>query len=262
MRFARFEYNGKVKLGVVEGDEICLLKGSLFARYEETKTRYPLTEVKLLPPVIPSKVICIAHNYRELIAEIEEPVPHEPLFFLKPPSCLIGHEDAIVYPRGAERVIYEGELAIVIKDKVKDVPEEMALNHILGFSCFNDVTERALIEKDRFLLNLAKGFDTFGPFGPYLSTGLEPNHLEVKTFLNGQLMQHDNTKNCIFSVQYILHYLSRCMTLCPGDVVTTGTPKGIAPMKPDDVVEVEIEGIGRLKNVVTMPDKAGARDAG
>jgi len=250
MKFARFEYKGKVFLGMVKGGEITVLDGSLFDRYEETKAHYPLSDVKLLPPALSTKIVCIGRNYRGHIEEIGAEVPEEPEVFLKPPSSLIGHEDAIIYPRNAQRVDYEGELAVVIKDKMKDVPEDETLNHVLGCSCFNDVTERALVMKDPSLLIVAKGFDTFSPFGPYIVTGLNPNNLEVKTYLNGKLMQHDNTKNWVFSIQQILHYASQCMTLYPGDILTTGTPKGTAPMKPDDVVEVEIEGIGKLRNMV------------
>jgi 2-keto-4-pentenoate hydratase/2-oxohepta-3-ene-1,7-dioic acid hydratase in catechol pathway len=250
MKFARFEYEGKVSLGMVKGEEITVLHGSLFDHYEETKTHYPLSDVKLLPPALPTKIVCIGRNYRGHIEEIGAEVPEEPEVFLKPPSSLIGHEDAIICPRNAQRVDYEGELAVVIKDKMKDVPEDETLNHVLGCSCFNDVTERALVMKDPILLIVAKGFDTFSPFGPYVVTGLNPNNLEVKTYLNGKLMQHDNTKNWVFSIQQILHYASQCMTLYPGDIVSTGTPKGVAPMKPGDMVEVEIEGIGKLRNTV------------
>jgi 2-keto-4-pentenoate hydratase/2-oxohepta-3-ene-1,7-dioic acid hydratase in catechol pathway len=219
MKFARFAYEGNVFLGMVREEEITVLDGSLFDGYEETKARYPLSDVKLLPPVLPSKIVCIGRNYRGHIEEIGAEVPEEPEVFLKPPSSLIGHEDAIIYPRSAERVDYEGELAVVIKEKMKDVPEGDTLNHVLGCSCFNDVTERALVVKDPILLIVAKGFDTFSPFGPYIVTDLDPNNLE-------------------------------CMTLYPGDIVTTGTPKGVAPMRPGDVVEVEVEGIGRLRNTV------------
>jgi 2-keto-4-pentenoate hydratase/2-oxohepta-3-ene-1,7-dioic acid hydratase in catechol pathway len=250
MKFARFEYDRNVFLGMVKGEEITVLNGSLFDSYEETTAHYPLSDVKLLPPVIPTKIVCIGRNYRGHIEEIGAEVPEEPEVFLKPPSSLIGHEDAIIYPRSAERVDYEGELAVVIKDKMKDVPEGETLNYVLGCSCFNDVTERALVVKDPFLLIVAKGFDTFSSFGPYIVTDLDPNNLEVKTYLNGKLMQHDNTMSWVFSIQRILHYVSQCMTLYPGDIVTTGTPKGVAPMKPGDVVEVEIEGIGRLRNTV------------
>jgi len=151
---------------------------------------------------------------------------------------------------GAKRVDFEGKLAVVIKDRMKDAPENEALNHVLGYSCFNDVTERSIVTKNIADLILAKGFDTFSAFGPYLVTSLDPNNLELKTYLNGKLMQHDNTRTGVSRHQQILHCLSQCMTLYPSDVVTTGTPKGIGPMKPGDVVDVEVEGIGRLRNIV------------
>jgi len=250
MKFARFEYQGNVLLGVVKGEVITVLDGSLFEDYEETKTHYPLSDIRLLPPVIPTKIVCVGLNYRKHIQEIGSDVPERPSVFLKPLTSLIGHGDAIIYPRNAERVDYEGELAVVIKDKIKDIPENQALQYVLGCSCFNDVTERALVMKDHRFLTIAKSFDTFGALGPYVVTDLDPNKLTVKTYLNGNVMQHDSTDNCIFSVQHLLSYVSQCMTLFPGDVISTGTPKGVGSMNPGDVVEVEIEGIGRLRNTV------------
>ena len=236
MKFARFECEGRVRFGVVQEGEIAVLDGSLFGTYDETNEHYLLSEVKLLPPVIPTKIIGIGRNYRQHIEEIGAKVPEKPRFFLKPPSSLIGHK--------------EGEAAIVIKEEMKDIPEDQALNYVLGCSCFNDVTERALVAENIGNLTLAKGFDTFSAFGPYVATDLDPNDLDVKTYLNGNLMQHDNTMNCVFNTQQILHYLSQCMTLYPGDIVATGTPKGIAPMSPGDIVEVEVQGVGMLRNTV------------
>jgi len=256
MKFARFEYGGNVSFGMVKAGEMIVLDGSPFDTYEETRTHYALSDVKLLPPAIPTKIVCIGLNFRGHIEEVGAKVPERPHVFLKPPSSLIGHEDAIIFPRGAERVDYEGELAVVVKEKMKDVPEDEALHHILGCSCFNDVTERAIVFNNIADLALAKGFDTFGACGPYLVSDLDPNNLELKTYLNGELMQHDNTRNCVFTVQHILSYLSQCMTLFPGDIVSMGTPKGIAPMKPGDVVEVEVEGVGRLRNTVISHDAA------
>jgi 2-keto-4-pentenoate hydratase/2-oxohepta-3-ene-1,7-dioic acid hydratase in catechol pathway len=250
MKLARFEYEDTVSFGIVREQTVVLLNGSPLDTYEETPVCHPLADVKLLPPVVPTKIVCIGMNYREHIKEIGAEVPTKPMFFLKPPSSLIGHEDDIIIPRGAERVDYEGELAVIIKEKMKDVPEDEALSHVAGYSCFNDVTERAIAMKGMANLTLAKGFDTFSVFGPYLVTGLDPDNLEVRTYLNGGLVQHDNTRNCVFSAQQILSYLSQCMTLYPGDLVSTGTPKGIAPMNPGDIVEVEVEGIGRLRNTL------------
>ncbi len=250
MKLVRFEYKGKVLYGVVRGQEISGMDGSIFDKYEENEKRYPLSDVKLLPPVMPSKIVCIGQNYLEHIKEIGGTPPKVPLYFLKPPSSLIGPDDHIVYPKMATRVDYEGELAIVIKTKMKDVVNQDVKNYVLGYSCFNDVTERDLVAKDPLNLTLSKGFDTFGAFGPCIETDVDPDHLELKTYLNGRLMQEDNSGNCLFTLQVLLEYLSQCLTLYPGDIVTTGTPKGVSPMKPGDLVEVEIEGIGRLSNKV------------
>jgi len=141
-------------------------------------------------------------------------------------------------------------MALVIKKPMKDVTEKDALSHVLGYSCFNDVTERALVTKSQAYLTEAKGYDTFGAFGPFLETDVEPDGLDIKTYLNGTVMQADNTGSCLFNVAKVLFAISRCMTLLPGDIVATGTPKGVSPMKPGDTIEVEIKGIGKLTNLV------------
>jgi 2-keto-4-pentenoate hydratase/2-oxohepta-3-ene-1,7-dioic acid hydratase in catechol pathway len=256
MKYARFEHEGNELYGIVKQEEILGVDGSIFDKYEETGVRYPISAVKLLPPVVPTKIVCIGQNYLEHIKEIGATPPEKPLYFLKPPSSLIGPEGDIIYPRNADRVDYEGELAVVIKKKMKDVPELETKKYVLGYSCFNDVTERALVGKDPFNLTIAKSFDTFSAFGPYIVTDIDPDNVQLKTYLNGELKQDDNTKNCVFNVKYLLHYLSECLTLCPGDIVITGTPKGIAPMNPGDLVEVEIEGIGKLSNRVKAADAA------
>ena len=250
MKYARYSHDGQVHFGIVSGEDLLELDGSILGHPAETGKRYPLAEVDLLPPILPTKIVCIGQNYLEHIKEIGATPPEEPLYFLKPPSSLIGPGDAIVYPKTATRVDYEGELAVVIKKTMKDVPEEKAKQYILGYSCFNDVTERDLVAKNPFNLTISKSFDTFSAFGPYIVTDLDPDNLQVKTYLNGELMQDDNTSQCVFDVETLLSYLSRCLTLCPGDIVTTGTPKGIAPMEPGDVVEVQIEKTGTLSNTV------------
>lgn len=250
MKFARFEYDGMVFYGTVRGDEITVIDGSIFGGYRETDVHYGLDMVRLLPPVEPSKIVCIGQNYIGHIKELGVTPPKKPLFFLKPPSSLIGPKDAIVYPKSAERVDYEGELAVVIGKTMKNVSRRDALPYVLGYSCFNDVTERKLAAENPFNLTLSKSFDTFSALGPYVVTDIDGNNARLRTFLNGVLMQDDNTRNCVFDIAYLLEYLSHCLTLCQGDIVTTGTPKGIAPMKPGDVVEVEIEGIGKLSNVI------------
>lgn len=254
VKFARFEYNKKTYQGVVDAEGIHVIKGSFWNHYEVSDRKHRISEVSFLPPVIPTKIVCVGQNYPGHIEELGVPVPGEPVIFFKPPSCLIGHEHPIFYPRNAERIDYEGELAIVIKHTMKRVNETDTLNYVLGYSCFNDVTERNMAAKDPFLLSLAKGFDSFGSFGPCIVTDLDPNHLMLKTYLNGELKQQDNTKNCVFGVQQVLSFISKYMTLFPGDIVITGTPRGIAPMKPGDTVEVEIESIGTLRNTVQSED--------
>ena len=255
MKFVRFEYNKEVYEGVVDSDEIQVIKGSFLNDYEVSAEKCSISDVRFLPPVIPTKIVCVGQNYLGHIEEIGVPVPKEPVLFLKPPSSLIGHEDPIIYARDANRIDYEGELAIVIKHKMKGVNETDTLNYVLGYSCFNDVTERDIQRKDPYFLNLAKGFDSFGPFGPYVVTDIDPNDLMVKTYLNGEIKQQDNTKNCVFNVQQVLSFISKYITLYPGDVVITGTPRGISPMKPGDTVEVEIEMIGTLRNTVQAEDQ-------
>jgi len=250
VKLARFEYNNKIYEGRVDAEQIHAIKGSFFDHYEVSGKTYRISEVRLLPPVIPTKIVCVGQNYLGHIEEVGAPVPKEPIIFLKPPSCLIGHEHPIIYGRDAVRIDYEGELAIVIKDQMKNVSESEALNYVLGYSCFNDVTERNMVAQNPFLLSLAKGIDSFGPFGPWIVTDLDPNGLMLKTYLNGELKQQDSTQNCVFSVAQVLSYISRYMTLLAGDIVITGTPRGIAPMKPGDTVEVAIEGIGTLRNTV------------
>lgn len=254
MKFARFEKDGKQRFGTVEGEDLRVIKGSIFNKYELTDSLFKLAEVKILPPTTPSKIICVAHNYRGLIEQIGEPFPEEPILFLKPPSCLIGHGDAIIIPSDAERLIFEGELAVIVKDEMKAVPLEKALAHVAGYTCFNDVTERAMIERDHFMLCLGKGMDTFGPCGPFLVNDINPNNLEIATYLNRKKMQADNTANCIFTVEFLLQYISERITLYPGDIVTTGTPRGVDTLLPEDLVEVEIEEIGRLKNPVVAEE--------
>jgi 2-keto-4-pentenoate hydratase/2-oxohepta-3-ene-1,7-dioic acid hydratase in catechol pathway len=250
MKIGRFEYKGNIRYGLVVGEEVRFLKGDLFSAFQESRESVLLSHLKVLAPVLPSKIVCVGQNYREHIQELGVPVPEKPVIFLKPPSCLLGPGGAILFPPGAARVDYEGELALIVKKPMKAAPPEEALGYLLGVSCFNDVTERSMAAKDPLLLTLAKGFDTFGCLGPYIATDLDPDNLRIRTYLNGNLRQDDTTANCVFNAKYILSFVSRFMTLLPGDVVITGTPKGIGPMNPGDRVEVEVEGVGKLTNPV------------
>jgi len=250
MKLARCEYQGKIYPGVVRGETLSVIDRPFHEDYRETGMSLDLAKVRLLPPVVPSKFVCVGQNYIEHIKEIGVPIPEKPIWFLKPTSSLIGPGDSILFPRTASRVDYEGELAIVIKTTMKNVKREDALKYVQGYCCFNDVTERKLAAANPFYLAMSKSFDTFAALGPWIETELDPDRLQVKTTLNGKLMQDDNTSGCVFSVPYLLEYISHFLTLLPGDVISTGTPVGIAAMNPGDVVEVEIEGIGKLTNRV------------
>ena len=250
MRIVRFQEEGRIGYGSLQEEQVFDLEGSIFEGARETGQGRPLAQVELLHPIQPSKVVCVGQNYLGHIRELGVTVPQEPVIFLKPPSCLIGPGQEIVYPPRATRVDYEGELALIIKKEIKDLPPEEVMGRVLGCSCFNDVTERDLAAKDPFFLTLAKSFDTFGCLGPWIETGLDPNDLDLTTRLNGRTVQEDNTRNCVFKVEKVISFISRFMTLLPGDVVITGTPQGIGPMKAGDVVEVEIKGIGSLRNIV------------
>lgn len=247
MKFVRYQIGEKASYGIWEDVFIQELSGSIFGKFEPTSVKHKISEVRLLPPAEPSKILCIGLNYRDHIEELGEEIPKFPSHFMKPLSAVIGPEDPILYPRVAKRVDYEGELAVVVKDRVKDVSSEEALDHVLGYTCFNDVTERELA-RVQGQLTRSKGFDTFAAFGPCIATGLDPYQLIVRTYLNGKKVQEGQTRNLVFSVPFLVHYLSQCMTLFPGDIISTGTPRGIGPIKPGDVVEVSIEGIGTLRN--------------
>jgi 2-keto-4-pentenoate hydratase/2-oxohepta-3-ene-1,7-dioic acid hydratase in catechol pathway len=177
------------------------------------------------------------------------PPPEEPLIFLKPLSSLLGPDDSIIYPEMSKWVEYEGELAIVIKDITRQVSVEKAASHILGYTCANDVTARDLQKKD-VQWTRAKSFDTFSPIGPCIATGIDPENLKIELALNGETKQSSTTANMLFKPDYLVSFISHIMTLCPGDVILTGTPPGVGPMQVDDTVEVIIEGIGNLSNKV------------
>jgi 2-keto-4-pentenoate hydratase/2-oxohepta-3-ene-1,7-dioic acid hydratase in catechol pathway len=251
VQIARFLHNGKELFGIVKGDHVQLAEGELFGALNVTRQEYPLNEVKLLPPVMPSKIVAIGLNYKDHAEEVRIELPDEPLLFLKPGSAVIGHLDPIVYPPMSKRVDYEGELGIVIGRLTRGVSEEEAEGCILGYTCFNDVTARDLQRKDGQWTR-AKGFDTFAPLGPWIETQIDPSDLRLETFLNGERKQSARTSNLIFNHRHLVSFISRIMTLYPGDCIATGTPSGIGPMNVGDKVEVAIEGIGRLVNFVTI----------
>ncbi len=249
-RFVRFDDGQGPRYGLLAGEAVVPITGEPLSSWRADGVARPLEKVRLLAPVAPGKIVCVGQNYLEHIKELGLFIPKEPLIFLKPPSCIVGPGEAIVMPAGARRVDYEGELAIVVGRTMRRVAESEALQHVLGCSCFNDVTERSMVAESPFNLIVAKGFDTFGPLGPCVATGLDPDGLEIITRVNGEIRQRDNTGNCIFGAARVLSHISARMTLMPGDVVITGTPKGVGELKAGDVVEVEISGVGRLSNTV------------
>lgn len=250
MKIYRFRYRKKILYGLLQEDVLFPVRGSIFRNYKIEDSPIPISEVTLLPPVIPSKIVCVGRNYREHAEELGNPVPAEPLLFLKPPSAVIGPLQAIIYPEESQRVDYEGELAVIIKKRASRLTGEASWReYVLGYTCFNDVTARDLQMKD-VQFTRAKSFDTFAAVGPCLATDLDPGAVHLKTFLNGKLVQSASTRNMIFPVPFLIRYISRIMTLEPGDIIATGTPAGVGPMQPGDLVEVQIEGIGTLSNHV------------
>lgn len=197
----------------------------------------------------PSKIVCVGLNYRDHAKELSMQLPKMPILFMKPVSSLIGNNDKIVYPKMTADLHYEAELAIVIKDRIRNISEKEARQHILGFTCANDVTARDLQNADGQWTR-AKSFDTFCPVGPKIVKDVDPDNLDIKLYLNGEIKQSSNTSNMVFRVDYLVAFISQVMTLEPDDIILTGTPPGVGPMQVGDTVEVEISGIGRLKNQV------------
>ncbi len=205
--------------------------------------------MRLLSPCLPSKIVALGLNYRDHAEEVKMRIPEEPLLFLKPSTSVIGPGDEIIYPKMSGQVDYEAELAVVIGKTARAVPEERASEYILGYTCFNDVTARDLQSKDKQWTR-GKGFDTFAPIGPWIVTGIDPHHLDIASYLNGERRQYSNTENLIFGPGRLVSFISHVMTLLPGDVIATGTPSGIGPMAVGDTIEVVIQGIGDLKNTI------------
>ncbi len=263
MKFVRFAVDkqapatirdgaGGVRWGIVEADRYRQITGDPLDRWIPSDRLYSPDEVRLLPPCSPSKIVCIGRNYAEHARELSNPLPSEPLLFLKPPSALIASGDAILYPPQSERVDYEGELGIVIGRRCSQVVDPAAaLAHAFGYTCLNDITARDLQKRDGQFTR-GKGFDTFCAVGPCLvpASEVDASQVSVRTYLDGELKQNGNTRDLIFPLGAIIAFISQVMTLEPGDLIATGTPSGVGPMHPGSEVVVEIEGIGSLRNRV------------
>jgi 2-keto-4-pentenoate hydratase/2-oxohepta-3-ene-1,7-dioic acid hydratase in catechol pathway len=226
-----------------------LIEGDIFGSYRET-VEVPSEGLAILPPVGPSKLVCVGLNYRDHAAEQGKPLPAEPLLFIKPSTSVIGPGAPIQVPPWAGRVDHEAELGVVIGRPAFKVRARDAHKHILGLTCVNDVTARDLQARDGQYTR-AKGFDTFAPVGPCLAVGLEGRDLQVSGYVNGDLRQDSRTRELIFTVPELVEFISSIMTLLPGDIISTGTPAGIGPIRPGDSVTVHVEGVGALTNPVT-----------
>jgi len=206
--------------------------------------------MKLVDPFVPSKIVCVGRNYREHAAELGNKMPDEPLLFLKAPSAIIASGEDIVLPGASQQVEHEGELGVVIGRIARNIPgDEDPLSYVLGYTCVNDVTARDLQRKD-VQFTRGKSFDTFCPVGPWIETDIDPGNAVVQTRLNGEVKQKGNTADMAFPVAFLIRYISEIMTLYPGDLIATGTPAGVSRLKPGDIVEVEVVGIGVLQNRV------------
>jgi len=242
------------KVGILKRDKIMEINSSMIEAINRPKTdeleilrTYNLQDVNISVPVLPSKIVCVGLNYIDHANELGMELPEEPIIFIKPPTAVIGNLDTIIYPRNSTQVDYEAELGIVISKEVHHVRSESAPEYIGGYTVINDVTARDKQRKD-IQWTRAKSFDTFAPIGPCIETELDPMNQKISLRLNNVLKQNSNTKNMIFDVYKLVEFISNIMTLNPGDIIATGTPPGVGPMKVGDVVEAEVEGIGILKN--------------
>ena len=255
MRIVRFKQGRRRTYGIVEGERVFAADGDPIKGLKKGAFAGNLKDLQFLPPIEPTKILAIGRNYLDHIKELGAGDPsEEPIMFIKPNTVLRAHGDAIVMPAVAGRVDYEGELVAVIGKQAKNVPEKLALDYVLGYTCGNDVTARDLQRKDGQWTR-GKGFDGFGPIGPVLLTAARPEGRHIVTRVNGKAVQESNTDLLIFNVARLVSFISYVMTLYPGDIIFTGTPSGIGPVKPGDVMEVEIEGVGILRNPVVAEKK-------
>jgi 2-keto-4-pentenoate hydratase/2-oxohepta-3-ene-1,7-dioic acid hydratase in catechol pathway len=252
-KIIRFQIEGEILWGRYNesAGKIFIIEGDLFTGYRVSDRYYNFADVKLLAPVAPEKIICVGLNYAKHVTHSQSATkaPEEPLLFMKPPSSLIAHEEKIVYPEGVDRVDYEAELGVIIGKTLKKATPDEVRGAIFGLTCVNDVTARNLQKKDGQWTR-AKGFDTFCPTGPWIVRDVDWSDLHVEAYLNGEQKQSGRTSDMIFKPEILISFISKVMTLKPGDLISTGTPEGIDPMKVGDKIEVVVENVGRLINYV------------
>lgn len=246
---ARVSVKGRNFYGTVEDGKIRRIKGLPYGVIEYTGEEYSLDEVKILAPCEPTKIVAVGLNYAKHAGEMKETLTGSPVLFIKPSTAVIAHGDDIICPPQSSRVDYEAEIGVVIGKRCKDVPEEEAADYIFGYTALNDVTARD-IQKADGQWTRAKSFDTFCPIGPFIDTGFCPDGKRIRSVLNTQTKQDANTKDMLFKIPKLVSFISACMTLLPGDVIATGTPEGIGPMRAGDIVEIMIDGLPTLRNFV------------
>jgi len=250
MRIVRYQTKNQApNYGWILENKVGPIKGDIFGQYRRSEAETPLSEVKLLAPVQPSKIICIGRNYAEHAREHDVDVPKVPLVFLKPPSSIINPGDTIFLPPQSQQIEHEAELVVIIGKRGRNIIPEEAQKFIYGYTAGNDVTARDLQKLDDQWTR-AKGFDTFCPFGPWIDTEFDPSDAVITCKVSGQPRQMASTRDMVFNVNVLIAFISSVMTLEPGDIIFTGTPSGVGPLKPGDSVEVEIEGLGKLVNPV------------
>jgi len=239
--------------GVIEGENVFEIGGMPWGPWLRGSRSSRLADVRLIAPVEPSKIVCIGRNYAAHAAELGNEIPKEPLMFLKPPSSIVGPEEAIELTKYSKRVEHEGELAVVMGRRCSNLSDDDdPLSHVLGYTCLNDVTARDL-QKSDVQFTRAKGFDTFCAVGPHIETELDPSNILVETRVNGARRQSGSTSLMVYPVAFLVRWISRMMTLMPGDVIATGTPAGVGPLVAGDTVEVSVTGVGVLRNPVHAP---------
>ena len=253
MKMLRYSANDEIRFGILEEDgTVRQMTSCPWDSMEESGETTHLDKVRVLAPIGRPRLIGVGLNYLAHAEEGGQTPPDQPMLFMLPSTAIADPEEAIVYPKQGQNVHYEGELTVIIGKKARRVSEADALDYVLGYTCGNDVSERVIQanEMANGCMLIGKGFDTFKPIGPYIATGLDSTNLELTTRLNGEVKQHTNTDDLIFSVAQLIAYISEAITLLPGDVIMTGTPSGVGPVQPGDVVEIEISGIGVLRNPV------------
>lgn len=249
MKYLRYEYQNSVHSGWLLENKIGRIEGDIFSNHRRFEANIPFMDVKLLPPVVPSKIICIGRNYASHAAEHKVDVPEIPLIFLKPTSSLIGNNDKIILPPQSKQVEHEAELAVVIGKSGRWIDPENAEDFIFGYTIANDVTARDLQRMDGQWTR-GKGFDTFCPIGPCIETDFEPSDSLITCRVNQQIRQMSSTRDMVFPIDKLIAFISSVMTLEPGDLILTGTPAGVGQLKAQDTIQIEIEGIGILENSV------------